>query len=315
MLKYAFDVKPSNFEQVDKHKTITIRAPGKTFRFIRGRENIIMGDEKVTVLFSDLNKPVKQLRKGRLFQGPKPSELIKDFALEIREYDAPDPEPRFNGGGASAPAVIVKHGIDLPLSAFKKIPPHKVITISKGDKSIQFVRGKDNVILKEDKVLVLFSDLAKPVKVFKDGDLQPGPTPKELIEGFGLIRRTINTSPNGKGHGMNYRLPPVTPELASSQRLFKPVSVPQRIERAVEGLHKLIEVLPQTAPVGEIQSAIMALNKIRTGLVIKAMREAKKDETEVSPKKARPAFSGSVFKAEALSGSHQRRRTSAPKPI
>ena len=106
---------------------------------------------------------------------------------------------------------------------------------------------------------------------------------------------------------MSCRLPPATPRKARSHKLFKPVPALQSIERAVEGLHKLIEVLPQTATLREIQSAIMALNKIRTGLVIKAMRAEQKAET-APQKPARSALSVSVFKAEALTGRRQRRR-------
>ena len=144
--------------------------------------------------------------------------------------------------------------------------------------------------------------MAKPVKVFKSGDLQPGPSPGELIESFGLIRRT---SPDGQVHGMNCRLPPATPRKARSHKLFKPVPALQSIERAVEGLHKLIEVLPQTATLREIQSALLALNKIKAGLVVKAMRAEQKAET-APQKPARSALSVSVFKAEALTGRRQR---------
>ena len=89
--KYAIDLNPKALIKVGSHILIKLENGQKTIKFIRGKGNIIQTNENLTVMFSDLEKPVKLLKEGKHFiKGPKPSELIKEFNLQVYEKECVD---------------------------------------------------------------------------------------------------------------------------------------------------------------------------------------------------------------------------------
>ena len=92
MKKTAIDLPKAAFHQRGKDKIITVTSGDKKLSFIRGRENVILGPDKVTILFSDLNKKV---RLPNMKKGQTAAEVIKEFNLKTYEKEVKEGKPQY----------------------------------------------------------------------------------------------------------------------------------------------------------------------------------------------------------------------------
>ena len=144
-----------------------------------------------------------------------------------------------------------KFFIELPHTSLIPNPKHKVIEIKNKDRTIRFVRGKNNVILEGEKLTVYFSDMEKPVKVFgKKGHLKPGLKPSELVQTFGLeVKEEISAPP-----------PPPKPKFKKpAYQPPKNINVPlfRQVDDCILSLQRIISRLPEKQQ--EIQTLHMAI--------------------------------------------------------
>ncbi len=143
---------------------------------------------------------------------------------------------------------ITKQAINLPISCFEQRGPHKVITLTGPNiQTLCFIRGKENVILKDKTVVILFSDLQKPVKVpSENGRFSKGPTPQEIIERFNLkvFTAEVNASPQQRHGGGGQK---------------KPLTWTQRFQRTLLELQKLADTAPAPAMANKLNQIVNSL--------------------------------------------------------
>ena len=203
--------------------------------------------------------------------------------------DQPKEPPTYKPAPNSVPSGGVKQAIDLKPDALKQVGKHKVVTLNNGQREIKFIRGKDSVLLSGDKLTILFSDLNKPVKIPVAGKEQykTGPPAAELIKDFGLTVREYKP-PAGTVNTVSVYTP---------ARRHVATPIPERIDNAARDLQDLIKILPGTVSVTAIQSAILALNRIKPLMQSRGSRNGAVSHT----------LSGG-FRGEMQSAAYQRRR-------
>ena len=154
-----------------------------------------------------------------------------------------------------------KFFIELPHTSLIPHPQHKVIELKNEDKTIRFVRGKNNVILEDKKLTVCFSNMEKPLKVLgKKGHLKPGLKPSELVQTFGLeLKEKVSAPP-----------PPLKPKVSAKKKLAyqppKNINIPlfRQVDDCILSLQRIISRLPEKQQeVKTLQMAIWTLKKIK----------------------------------------------------
>ena len=119
-----------------------------------------------------------------------------------------------------------KYAIYVSPSCLKMEGRHKLITLSSGDRFVTFIRGKDNVIVEKDKLIVLFSDMEKPVKFLMPGDrFKPGPTPRQIVQAFNLELFDMDVK---------------EPEKKSFQKRSPRMTLEQKVEHSLRSLQELV---------------------------------------------------------------------------
>ncbi len=151
-----------------------------------------------------------------------------------------------------------KFFVELPHTSLIPNPKHKVIELKNEDKTIRFVRGKNNVILEGEKLTIYFSDMEKPVKVFgKKGHLKPGLKPSELVQTFGLeVKEEISAPP-----------PPPKPKFKKpAYQPPKNINVPlfRQVDDCILSLQRIISRLPEKQEeIKTLHMAIWTLKKLK----------------------------------------------------
>ena len=306
MRKYAIYLKPDRLKVKGIHKLINLSHGEKSISFIRGKDNIVKEADKLTVLFSDLNKPVKLLNGQNFKKGPTPSQLAKDFQLEIVEVEVEEPEKNINNHQAFEGSMR-KYAIYLKPDCLRVKGIHKLINLSHGEKSISFIRGKDNIVKEADKLTVLFSDLNKPVKLLNGQNFKKGPTPSQLSKDFQVELFEVEVK---------------QPERKQERR--QSFTLGQRINHSIISIQTLIENLPEEINVSFLRTAVKDLSRLK--LQIEVMQNNATQNTPPPPTsnfnqgvsqgtsqragrmQERESFSSGFFNSEVRAGIHAKKR-------
>ena len=105
-MKYQATLPLSSYKKQGVHNTFTLESPNGRVCFVKGRDSIQLQSDKVTIIFSDLKKPMKLFNNGRIKSGgPLPEDLAKDFNLTLEpvkeakgkgKYKPPKTPPRLS---------------------------------------------------------------------------------------------------------------------------------------------------------------------------------------------------------------------------
>ncbi len=221
--------------------------------------------------------------------------------------------------------------VELKATDMRREGYHKIITLTSGQKQISFLRGKDNIHLSDEKLIICFSDIKKPVKFLKSGKLIKGPTPEEIFKEFNLkpfeFQPPESKSYQNKSYQNNRSHQHNRPHQNKPHQNFKkdqhkkkgggqwsghgqqhgqytppkkPVALPldRRIDNCIFEMQRIIEKLPESLDVKPLQSAIFFLREAD-----KLMKKSPNDSMMVATK---PKLN--FFQSEAWHGQRLRKR-------
>ena len=202
---------------------------------------------------------------------------------------------------------MTKYAIFLKPDCLRVEGQHKLIHLSHGEKSISFIRGKDNLIKEEDKLTVLFSDLNKPVKLLNGQNFKKGPTPAQISKDFQVKLFEVEVE---------------QPERKQERR--QSFTLGQRINHSLISIQTLIENLPEEVNVTFLRKALKDLSQLKIQLAImqnnapqpspppshsnfnQGITQGTNQRADRIPK--RENFSSGFFKSEVRAGIHAKKR-------
>ena len=144
--------------------------------------------------------------------------------------------------------------IELPKNCLIPNKQHKLVKLTDGNNTVSFVRGKQNILLEDKTLKVIFSSQDKPVKIFENGRLKPGPKPIELAKDFKLELKDYKKPPS-----KNKYVPPKSVN----------ISLERQIADCVLSVQRIIPRLPDStdkAVFQQLQTAVLALKRLQFSL-------------------------------------------------